>query len=87
MTGDIYEQMARARRTPALNDFLDAFVEATGIEQDFVDSCNHPYGCSCQKCLSFWASMGPEDEEYSFGPFTREQVEEYCKENDKPIWW
>ena len=87
MMGDIYERRARARRAPALQDFLDAFVMETGIEQDFVDSCEHPYGCSCQKCLNWWARMGPEDEEMSFGPFTQEQVETYCEENGLPTWW
>lgn len=88
--GDIYEQEVRSRRTPALQQFLDAFVESTGIEQDFVDSCEHPYGCHCEKCLHWWARMGPEDPEEDgefIGPFRREDVEMYCEEKGLPVWW
>ena len=84
---DPYEQAARARRAPAVQEFLDAFVEAFDIEQDFVDASAHPPHCRCEKCLSWWTHMGPDPETEDFGPFSREEVEEYCKDNGKEIWW
>ena len=88
MSEDLYEQAARAQRLPELQNMIDAFAEAVGIEQDFVDSCEHPYNCTCHKCLKWWATIGPEDEEdMTFGPFTQEQVEAYCESEGLPIWW
>ena len=34
---DIYHEEARARRSPAIQNMLDAFASAAGIETDFVD--------------------------------------------------
>jgi len=92
MTGEMlndadleYARSVTQRRTPALQTFLDGFVERAGIEQDFMDSSEHSYTCTCQKCLGWWASMGPE--EGSFGPFTQEQIESYCNKNGLEIWW
>lgn len=85
---DPYEQAARSRRAPALQNFIDTFIENMGIEQDFVDSSEHPYKCRCDKCLSWWATMGPEDpNDMSFGPFNQDEVEAYCQEMGKAIWW
>jgi hypothetical protein len=85
---DPYEQAARERRNPAIQTLLDAFVEAVGIEQDFVDSSEHPYHCRCDKCLSWWASMGPEDPDGpTFGPFSQAEVEACCEKEGKTVWW
>lgn len=85
---DPYEQAARGRRAPAIQNFIDEFVEAFGIEQDFVDASEHPPNCRCDKCLAWWASMGPEDDEGQyFGPFTSAEVKAHCRKHGKPIFW
>lgn len=87
---DIYEQEARQRRTPALQSFLDSFAESCGIPADFIAAGDHPYTCRCQKCLDWWASMGPDgepDESGAFGPFSRGEIEDYCEKIGGAIWW
>jgi hypothetical protein len=85
---DIYEQRAREQRSPGMQSFIDTLAEDLGIEQMFIEASEHPSGCSCEKCLHWWSRIGPEDEENpSFGPFSQEQVEAYCKENGLDIWW
>jgi len=60
MMSDPYEQEARSRRGPHLQAFLDAFAEKAGIPYDFAAASEHPYNCRCDKCLAWWASMGPD---------------------------
>jgi len=76
MMGDHYEQEARSRRGPHLQAFLDAFAEKAGIPYDFAAASEHPYNCRCDKCLAWWASMGP-DEDDGYGPFEPQEIEEY----------
>ena len=67
-------------RTPALQNLLDAFAEEFDIPQRFRDASEHRYNCRCDKCLSWWASMGPDgepEEEGAWGPFTWEEIKEY----------
>ena len=75
------------RRTPALQTFLDDFAYRAGIKQDFMDASEHQHACTCQKCLMWWAKMGPDPDDNLFGPFTKEQVETYCKESGIAVWW
>lgn len=44
--------------------------------QQIIDTAsNHPYGCMCQTCLSWWALIGPDGgDPGDYGPFTKEQV-------------
>jgi hypothetical protein len=77
-------------RSPALQRFIDFFADKFNIDQDFKDASNHDYDCTCEKCLAWWAAMGPEDADgEDFGPFTRQQVVDYCKAHDKDfdMWW
>lgn len=60
--------MNTTQRTPALQTFLDAFASNTEISPDFVESSDHPYSCTCDKCREWWREMGPEDDG-TFGPF------------------
>jgi len=79
-----------SRRAPALQELLDNLVRDLDIGQDFLIASDHKYGCTCQKCLAWWADIGPDgepDDQCAFGPFSREQVESYCREVGKPITW
>ena len=90
---DAYEQAARERRAPGLQALLDNIAQSAGIEPDFVASGDHPYTCRCDKCLAWWATMGPDgdpddpDVSPSFGPFKRSEIEAFCTEVDRPMWW
>lgn len=40
---------------------------------------NHHYSCVCETCLGWWAHVGPEEDEedvFTYGPFTKERVNE-----------
>jgi len=71
-------------RSPALQAFLDAFADKAGIEPDFIAASDHAYNCRCQKCLDWWASMGPDgddpDAPYAYGPFSKEEIDAYLKD-------
>jgi len=64
-----------------LQAFLNSFAEGAGIGPDFIAASDHPYDCRCEKCLAWWASIGPEgddpDTPGAFGPFTKQEVEAY----------
>ena len=57
-----------SERTQNVIDFLQAFVDKTGISQGFVDSSDHPYTCTCAQCAEWWRTIGP-DEDGLYGPF------------------
>ena len=77
---DIYEEAARQLRSRAIQALLDSFASEAGISPDFVAACEHPYDCTCHKCLTWWASIGPDgdpDEPGAYGPFTKADIEAY----------
>lgn len=60
------------RRAPALQAFLDAFVEKTGIDAEFMTASDHRAECMCPACFNWWVTMG--DEENGYGPFDPDKV-------------
>ena len=61
-------------RSPAIQQFLDGFVEQVGIQPDFVAASDYPYTCRCDICLAWWVKMA-DDEDEEYGPFTRSEIE------------
>ena len=45
-----------------------------GVDGIVLEATAHPYTCRCEKCRMWWKVMGPE-EDGSYGPFTREEIE------------
>ena len=88
MSEDVHAQRARASRSPTLQLFLDTFAAQHKIPDRFVEATDHPYDCRCEKCMEWWARMGPEDDTGDdFGPFTADEIERYCGENSLTLWW
>lgn len=58
----------------------NSIAAALGIgadEQVILDTGgDHRYGCACEICRQWWQSVGPEDPEHPYGPFTIEQIED-----------
>lgn len=67
------------RRSAALQNFLDAFAQNSGMtyeEKRVLDiGGSHQGSCTCDTCRKYWALMGP-DEEGKYGPWTLEELEE-----------
>jgi hypothetical protein len=61
--------------------FLQGFLDRSGIPPaeaaELLTASDHPYQCRCEKCLRWWASVGPEEDDQgrqTFGPFTAAEV-------------
>lgn len=65
-------------RTQEIQDFLDTVRNTFKIPDHIIVTSDHPRACRCTMCLRWWADLGAPEEEY--GPFTREEVEDYVKQ-------
>ena len=51
------------------------------VRDELDASSDHAYGCDCDRCLSWWARVGPDGGEPGcYGPFTKEQVNQRQRE-------
>jgi len=66
------------------NRWADEFAKAHKIPQSFIEATDHPYQCTCPKCLDWWVDMGPEDYD-NFGPFSWRQVSDRATERGVPF--
>lgn len=48
---------------------LDSMETTFGISPDFVESSDHPYKCTCEKCADWWRQMGQDPDTNRYGPF------------------
>jgi hypothetical protein len=57
-----------------LQDFLSNMQKQLNIPDEFVQASDHPSLCRCDKCLNWWATMGPDPDYNSCGPFSLDEV-------------
>lgn len=67
-------------RVGSIQAVLDAMVQADPSLAALLENSNHPYSCTCDGCLDWWISMGPEDVDADgtlhFGPFSQDRIAE-----------
>ena len=68
-----------------LQRLADQLARDLGISDDFRAATEHPYSCRCDKCLAWWAKIGPEeakempDAPLTYGPFSEDEIRLYLK--------
>ena len=58
-----------SERRPAMSAFLQAFVDAMDIDQEFIDASDHSHECTCEACKEWWRQAGSDPESGCWGPF------------------
>ena len=61
-------------RVQNLQDLLNTVAKAWNIPQSFIEASDHSYFCRCDGCKEWWRQMGPDPEDESYGPFTKEEL-------------
>jgi hypothetical protein len=60
---------------------LQALLDQFAVRFDTsVEASDHSYGCRCPKCLEWWATVGPDEDDDgnpTWGPFTEDEIEAY----------
>lgn len=59
--------------TIELQKLITSLRAKWNIGQDFVAACDHVYSCRCEKCLQWWATIGPDDGG-DYGPFSLDEI-------------
>ena len=59
-----------------LRSLQDSIASECGISPSFIAASEHPYSCKCYLCKSWWRYMGPDPDSDSYGPFTKEEIED-----------
>lgn len=63
-----------ARRSRSIQDILNILEVNAGINPNFRDASDHPYGCRCEKCREYWQTVGPDPDTGRYGPFSRKEI-------------
>ena len=63
-------------RAPELQGFLNELSKGIPNAATLDTGSDHPYQCKCPTCLQWWRMMGPDPDDDSYGPFTKEEIEE-----------
>ena len=61
-------------RSHNLQQLLDNVAKEWEIPESFNESSDHPYSCRCDGCREWWKRIGPDPEDNSYGPFTKEEL-------------
>lgn len=65
---------------PGDAEFMRKFRAAFEKDKPFAEASTHDYACKCAKCQRWWFLMGIDPDTGEFGPFTREEMYDYAKD-------
>ena len=68
-------------RTTKYQNLIDSLFGNIPNFGVFQEASDHNYNCRCDKCLEWWAQMGPDGgDPGDYGPFTKDEVNGKQKE-------